>query len=79
MGDAAGARTRIPFGGGVWGCPGAGLALQELRGILPAIVTTLRWEPDELKAEEPLRRGFNLEPKRGVRVILTERVASADQ
>jgi cytochrome P450 family 135 len=76
MGDAAEGKDWMPFGGGVWGCPGAGLALQELKGILPAIVTKLRWEPDEWRDEEPLRRGFNLEPKRGVRVIIRERVSA---
>jgi len=64
----------MPFGGGVWGCPGAGLALQEMRGILAIVVSTLRWEPDELADEQPMRRGFNLEPKRGVRVIVKERL-----
>jgi cytochrome P450 family 135 len=63
----------IPFGGGAWGCPGAGLALQEMRGILPIVVSTLRWRPDDMRDEEPKRRAFNLEPKRGIRVIIDER------
>lgn len=69
----------MPFGGGVWGCPGAGLALQELRGILPILVSSLRWEPEEGRDEEPMRRGFNLEPKRGARVIIRSRVPATAQ
>jgi cytochrome P450 len=64
----------MPFGGGVWGCPGAGLALQEMRSILPVLVTRLRWEPEEGRDEEPMRRGFNLEPRRGARVIIREKL-----
>lgn len=64
----------LPFGGGVKRCPGASLALLEMRVALRTILLNARLAPDRPEPERPCVRGITLVPDRGGRVVLTERL-----
>lgn len=65
-----GGYSRLPFGGGVRRCPGASLALLEMRVVLRTILQNVELEPDRLEAEQPTVRGITIVPGRGGRVIV---------
>lgn len=64
----------LPFGGGVKRCPGASLALLEMRVALRTILLNVRLAPDRPEPERPRVRGITLIPDRGGRVVLTDRL-----
>lgn len=66
----------LPFGGGVRRCPGASLALLEMRVVLRTILRNVRLAADHPRPERPVVRGITLVPSRGGRVVLTERLAA---
>jgi cytochrome P450 len=77
-GNDPGGYSWLPFGGGVRRCPGASLALLEMRVIIRTIVQNVDLAPDRPEAERPVVRGISTVPGRGARVIvrrvLTDRV-----
>lgn len=74
LGDGnAGEYAWLPFGGGVKRCPGASLALLEMRVVLRTVLLNARLAPDRPEPEHPRVRGITLVPDRGGRVVLVER------
>lgn len=68
-----GSYTWLPFGGGVRRCPGASLALLEMRVILSTILRTVELAPDRPEPERPRVRGITIVPSRGGSVVVTGR------
>src|SRR5438128_1508987 len=66
----------LPFGGGVRRCVGASFATFEMRVALKTILTHARLRAASRRAESATRRAIVLAPRRGTRVILSERVAA---
>ncbi len=73
-GNDPGNYSWLPFGGGVRRCPGASLALMEMRVILTAILRNVRIRADRPQPEKPMVRGITIVPNRGGRVVVTERL-----
>jgi cytochrome P450 family 135 len=65
----------LPFGGGVKRCPGASLALLEMRAVLTAMLGTVELAPDRSQPERPRVRGITVVPHRGGRIVVTGRRA----
>ncbi len=77
LGDAdPGGYAWLPFGGGVKRCPGASLALLEMRAVLTAILLNVRLAPDRPEAERRRVRGITVIPSRGGRIVVTGRVSA---
>ena len=66
----------LPFGGGVRRCVGASFATFEMNVVLKTILRRARLQPASGRAESATRRAIVLAPRRGTRVILTERLAA---
>ncbi|SOJ52520.1 Putative cytochrome P450 137 [Mycobacterium simulans] len=64
----------LPFGGGVRRCPGANLAMLEMRVVLTTILRHVRLEPDRPEPETPTAYHVTTVPARGGRVVVTERL-----
>src|SRR5947208_6456329 len=64
----AGTYTWIPFGGGVRRCIGGSFALQEMKIVLEAIVSSTRLRPARPESERVARRSIALVPNRGAEV-----------
>jgi cytochrome P450 family 135 len=73
-GNDPGNYSWLPFGGGVRRCPGASLALMEMRVILTAILRSVRMRADRPESEKPTVRGITIIPNRGGRIVVTERL-----
>lgn len=69
-GNDPGGYSWLPFGGGVRRCPGASLALLEMRVMIRTIVQHVDLEPDRPEPERSRVRGITLVPARGGRVIV---------
>jgi cytochrome P450 len=63
----------MPFGGGSRRCPGASLALMEMRVILTTIVRAVDLVPDTSEPEQPRVHGITIWPARGGRVRVAAR------
>lgn len=72
-GNDPGGYAWLPFGGGVRRCPGASLALLEMRVILAAILRNLELAPDRPEPERPRVRGITVVPDRGGRIVVNAR------
>jgi cytochrome P450 family 135 len=72
-GNDPGGYAWLPFGGGVRRCPGASLALLEMRVILAAILRNLEVAPDRPEPERPTVRGITVVPDRGGRIVVRAR------
>lgn len=72
-GNDPGGYAWLPFGGGVRRCPGASLALLEMRVILSTILRTVELAPDRPESERPRVRGITIVPDRGGSVVVTAR------
>jgi cytochrome P450 len=73
-GDDPGPGAWLPFGGGVRRCPGANLAVFEMRVVLSTILRHVRLAPDRAEPEKPINHHIITVPDRGGRVIVTERL-----
>ena len=73
-GNDPGGYSWLPFGGGVRRCPGASLALLEMRVMIRTIVQNVDLAPDRPEAERPVVRGISSVPNRGARVIVRRRL-----
>lgn len=69
-GNDPGGYSWLPFGGGVRRCPGASLALLEMRVIIRTILQNVDLAPDRPAAEPPLVRGVTIVPGRGACVVV---------
>ena len=67
--------TWLPFGGGTRRCIGASFAELEMRTVIRRVLERCELEPVG-KPERGVRRGITYVPKRGVRVVLRERLSS---
>ncbi|WP_138503956.1 cytochrome P450 [Nostoc sp. PA-18-2419] len=63
----------LPFGGGVRRCMGEALALFEIKLALATVVSHYDLALVEQRLEQPQRRGFNLAPGSGVKMVITGR------
>ena len=77
-GNDPGSYSWLPFGGGVRRCPGASLALLEMRVIIRTILLHADLEPDRPEPERPMVRGVTTVPSRGTRVIMRRRLAGLE-
>ena len=75
-GNDPGGYAWLPFGGGLRRCPGASLALLEMRAVLTTILRNVRLAPDRPEPERPRVRGITIVPSRGGRVVVTKRLTS---
>lgn len=73
-GNDPGGYSWLPFGGGVRRCPGASLALLEMRVIIRTILQHVDLAPDRPEPERPVVRGVTTVPGRGARVIARRRI-----
>ncbi len=73
-GNDPGGYSWLPFGGGVRRCPGASLALLEMRVVLRTIFRNVELAPDRPEDEPAQVRGITLVPGRGGRVIVMRRL-----
>ena len=73
-GNDPGGYSWLPFGGGVRRCPGASLALLEMRVIIRTIVQHLDLAPDRPEPERQTVRGITIVPSRGGRVVVRTRL-----
>ncbi len=55
-------------------CPGASLALLEMRIVLKTILQHVELAPDRLEPEAQAVRGITIVPSRGGRVVVTRRL-----
>jgi cytochrome P450 len=69
-GNDPGGYSWLPFGGGVRRCPGASLALLEMRDIIRTILRHADLSPDRPAPERPVVRGISTVPGRGARVVV---------
>lgn len=70
-GNDPGGYSWLPFGGGVRRCPGASLALLEMRVVLRTILRQVELAPDRVRPERQRVRGITIVPERGGRVVVT--------
>ncbi|HMS71419.1 MAG TPA: cytochrome P450 [Baekduia sp.] len=70
-GNDPGGYSWLPFGGGVRRCPGASLALLEMRVILTTILRSVELAPQREEPEEPRVHGITIWPEGGCRVRVT--------
>ncbi|MDF5706102.1 MAG: cytochrome P450 [Nostoc sp. S4] len=63
----------LPFGGGVRRCMGEALALFEIKLALATVVSHYHLALVDRRLEQPQRRGFNLAPGSGVKMVITGR------
>jgi cytochrome P450 family 135 len=75
-GNDPGGYAWLPFGGGLRRCPGASLALLEMRAVLTTILRNVRLAPERPEPEKPRVRGITIVPSRGGRVVVRERLSS---
>lgn len=75
-GEDPGGQAWLPFGGGVRRCPGANLAMLEMRVVLTTILRSVRLAPDRPEPERPTTYHVTLGPDRGGSVIVTEHLRS---
>jgi cytochrome P450 len=68
-----GTYTWIPFGGGRRRCLGASFALQEMKIVLRAVLTSRQLEPVNDRPEHTARRSITFSPGGGATVVLRER------
>ena len=73
-GNDPGGYSWLPFGGGVRRCPGASLALLEMRVIIRTILEHVELAPDRPEPERQMVRGITIVPSRGGRVIVRRRL-----
>jgi len=73
-----GGYTWLPFGGGVRRCPGASLALLEMRVVLRTILRNVTLAADRPESEQPVTRGITIVPDRSGRVVVTSNRSSRD-
>lgn len=66
----------LPFGGGARRCPGANLAMMEMRVILATMLRAVRLAPDRPEPEKRTAHHITVVPERDGRVIVTERRAA---
>ncbi|MCV7281142.1 cytochrome P450 [Mycolicibacterium flavescens] len=66
----------MPFGGGARRCPGANLAMLEMRVILATVLRRVRLAPDRPQPEKRKAHHVTIVPDRGVRVVVTARLAA---
>ena len=76
LNEDPGGYTWLPFGGGVRRCPGASLALLEMRVVLRTIFRNVTLSADRPEPEGPVTRGITTIPDRDGRVVLTARRSS---
>lgn len=67
----------IPFGGGVRGCFGAGLAMAEMKIILGTLFRQAQLVAADPRDEPIVRRGVGFSPSEGARVVVTARTPVA--
>ncbi len=72
-GNDPGGYSWLPFGGGVRRCPGASLALLEMRVMIRTILQHVDLDPDRPEPERPVVRGISTVPSRGACVIVRRR------
>jgi cytochrome P450 len=72
-GNDPGGYAWLPFGGGVRRCPGASLALLEMRVMIRTILQHVDLVPDRPEPERPVVRGVTIVPSRGACVIVRRR------
>lgn len=75
-GNDPGGYAWLPFGGGVRRCPGASLALLEMRAIIRTIVQRVDLVPDRPEAERPRVRGISIVPSRGARIVVRRELST---
>jgi cytochrome P450 family 135 len=63
----------VPFGGGTRRCIGAAFAQMEMQVAVRRILESVRLEPADPRPEPMTRRNVTLSPRRGVRVVVSER------
>jgi cytochrome P450 len=73
LGTNPGTYTWIPFGGGRRRCLGASFAVQEMKIVLRTVVARCRIAPASAQPEPTGRRSITFSPKRGARVVLSDR------
>ncbi|MFA9270329.1 MAG: cytochrome P450 [Baekduiaceae bacterium] len=73
-GNDPGGYSWLPFGGGVRRCPGASLALLEMRVIIRTILERVELAPDRDEPEQQVVRGVTIVPSRGGRVVVERRL-----
>ncbi|MCW3040237.1 MAG: cytochrome [Solirubrobacterales bacterium] len=69
-GKDPGGYSWLPFGGGTRRCPGASLALLEMRVIIRTIIQNADLAPDRPEPERPIVRGISTVPSRGASVLV---------
>lgn len=75
-GNDPGGYSWLPFGGGVRRCPGASLALLEMRVMIRTILQTVDLAPDRPEPERQKVRGISTVPSRGARVVVRRRLTA---
>jgi cytochrome P450 family 135 len=75
-GNDPGTGAWLPFGGGVRRCPGANMAMLEMRVVLATTLRHVRLAPDRPEPEKPTPYHVVTVPGRGGRVMVTERLTS---
>lgn len=73
-GNAPSNYSWLPFGGGVRRCPGASLALLEMRVVLRTILQNVELAPERPEPEKQMVRGITVIPSRGCRVVVMRRL-----
>ncbi len=76
LGQKPGRYTYAPFGGGVRGCIGVGLAMLEMRCVLRAMMRHLRFAPSDQPDEKSRRRGTVWLPREGAQVTIQDRLSA---
>lgn len=71
-GDSA-KQACLPFGHGARKCPGAGLAMAQIRGVLREVVASVDLGPGRTRPEQLVPDGVSLVPKHGVVAIALDR------
>jgi cytochrome P450 len=69
-GNDPGGYSWLPFGGSTRRCPGASLALLEMRVMIRTIVRHVDLAPDRPEPERPVVRGISTVPSRGASVVV---------
>ncbi|PHM06386.1 hypothetical protein CK516_33920 [Nostoc sp. 'Peltigera malacea cyanobiont' DB3992] len=65
----------LPFGGGVRRCIGQALAQFEIKLVFATVLSRYDLALVDQRPEKPQRRGFNLAPSSGVKMVITGRRA----
>jgi cytochrome P450 len=78
-GNDPGGYSWLPFGGGVRRCPGASLALLEMRVILSAILRSVELQPETLQDEGRKVHGITIWPAQGCRIRVAGRRRDSGQ